>query len=117
MSELRVTTASHGDSVVVAVSGELDLISSKPFDECLSQARAQSDKLILDLSGVEFIDTTCLSVIVRCWTELTQAGGSLVLVGPRYDYARALWITGVAQLLPLYANVAAALLASQAGPE
>jgi anti-sigma B factor antagonist len=112
VAELSLATAAQGGSVVVAVSGELDLTTSKQFDECLSKARASSDRLILDLSGLDFIDTTCLSIIVGHWREQTQAGGSLVLTGARYDYARALWITGVAQRLPMYDNVAEALSAS-----
>jgi anti-sigma B factor antagonist len=114
VEQLSLATASADGIVVVAVSGELDIVTSKQFDEYLSQARTSGDVLILDLSGLEFIDTTCLSILVRYWTEQTGAGGSLLLAGARYDYARALWITGLAQRLPMYDNVAEALAAAHA---
>jgi anti-sigma B factor antagonist len=113
VDQLSLTTASHGGIVVVAVSGELDIITSKQFDEHLAQARTSSDVLILDFSGLDFIDTTCLSVLVRYWKEQTEGGGSLLLAGTRYDYAKALWITGLAQRLPMYDNVAEALAAAR----
>lgn len=114
MEQLSLATASEGGGiVVVAVSGDLDIVTSKQFDEYLTQARTSDDVLIIDFSGLEFIDTTCLSILVRYWKEQTEGGGSLLLAGTRYDYARALWLTGLAQQLPMYDNVAEALAAAR----
>jgi anti-sigma B factor antagonist len=105
--------AAHGDSVVVAVSGELDIVTSGEFDEHLTQAATVADVVILDLSRLDFIDTTCLGVIVSHSTELTGSGGSLLVAGARPEYAKALWITGLASWLPMYATVADALAAAR----
>jgi anti-anti-sigma factor len=73
----------HGDSVVVAVSGELDIVTSAELDEYLARAGTKGAVVILDLSRLDFIDTTCLGVIVRHSTELTGSGGSLLIAGAR----------------------------------
>ena len=100
--------------MVVAVSGELDIVTSDEFDEYLAQAGTQADVVILDLSRLDFIDTTCLGVIVRHSTELTRSGGSLLVAGARHEYAKALWITGLASWLPMYGSVPDALAARSA---
>jgi anti-anti-sigma factor len=105
----------HGASVVVGVHGELDVTSSQRFDDCLSEAAAGSDRVILDLSGVDFMDTTALAVIVGHWRRVA-ADGMFLLAGARYRYTKALWITGLADRLPMYDTVDEALAAARAMP-
>jgi anti-anti-sigma factor len=100
---------SHDASVVVAVRGELDVVTSQQFDDYLSEASAGHDRVILDLSGVDFMDTTALAVIVSHWRRQAESGGAFLLAGARYRYTKALWITGLADRLPRYETVAEAL--------
>ena len=117
MAELRFSMEPHGASVVVGVHGELDIVSSQRFDDYLSQAAARSDRVILDMSGVDFMDTTALAVIVGHWRRQVEVGGLFFLAGARYRYVKALWITGLADRLPMYDTVGEALTAlAEAGP-
>jgi len=116
LAELRFSMEPHGASVVASVRGELDVTSSQRFDDCLSEAAATSDRVILDLSGVDFMDTTALAVIVGHWRRQVEAGGLFFLAGARYRYARTLWITGLADRLPMYDTVGEALAAAQPEP-
>lgn len=99
----------HGDSVVVSIEGELDVVSKQRFDDCLSEAAEQSDRVVLDLSRVDFMDTTALAVIVGHWRRLVAEGGAFRIAGARYRYVKALWITGLADRLPMYDTVNEAL--------
>ena len=117
MAELRLSTEPRGASVVVSVQGELDVTTSHRFDDCLSEAAASSDRVILDMSAVDFMDTTALAVIVGHWRRQVAAGGAFLLAGARYRYTKALWITGLADRLPMYDTVGEALAARpEAGP-
>jgi anti-sigma B factor antagonist len=111
VAELRFSIEPRGASVVVSVQGELDVTSSQRFDDCLSEAAAESDQVILDMSRVDFMDTTALSVIVAHWRRTADEGGRFLLAGARYRYTKALWITGLADRLPLYDTVDEALAA------
>jgi anti-sigma B factor antagonist len=101
----------HGDSVVVGIRGDLDIVTSPQLDECLTQAEASHSRIILDLSGVDFLDTSALAVIVGHWKKAEAAGGLLALAGARYRYTKTLWITGLADRLAMYDDVDKALLA------
>ena len=102
--------------MVASVEGELDVTSSQRFDDCLAEAAATSDRIILDLSAVDFMDTTALAVIVGHWRRQVEAGGLFFLAGARYRYTKALWITGLADRLPMYNTVDEALAAAQPEP-
>ena len=117
MNELRLSSKRRDGFVIVAVGGELDVVTSRQFDEYLTQAQGEDDRVILDLSAVDFMDTGSLAVIVGHWKQLTAAGGTLVLAGARYRYTKTLWITGLADRLPLYESVDEAIAAGGAAPE
>ena len=114
--EPRFSMESVEACVVVTAAGELDVTSRQQFDECLSEAGSSSDRMILDLSGVDFMDTSALAVIVGHWRRQVEADGMFLLAGARYRYIKALWITGLADRLPMYDNVDEALTAARADP-
>jgi anti-sigma B factor antagonist len=111
VDELRLSSKRQDGFMIVEVGGELDVVTSRQFDEFLTQARGEDDRVILDLSAVDFMDTGSLAVIVGHWKQLSAAGGTLVLAGARYRYTKTLWITGLADRLPLYESVDEAIAA------
>lgn len=119
MAELSFSMEPHGASVVASIRGELDVVSSQRFDDYLAEAAATSDRVILDLSAVDFMDTTALAVIVGHWRRQVEAGGLFFLAGARYRYVKALWITGLADRMPMYDTVdeAVAVAARTVQPE
>jgi anti-sigma B factor antagonist len=112
---IRISSQRRDGFAVVAVSGELDIVTSRGFDEVLTEVRRSDENIIVDLSAVDFMDTGSLAVIVGHWKQATAAGGTLALAGARYRYTKTLWITGLADRLPLYESVDAAVAAGRAG--
>jgi anti-sigma B factor antagonist len=109
VEEAGLSTEDRGDSMVITVHGDLDIITSPRLDESLTHARSTHQRVILDLADVDFLDTSALAVIVGHWKKLEAAGGTLALAGARYRYTKTLWITGLADKLTLYETVADAL--------
>jgi anti-sigma B factor antagonist len=97
---------------VVAATGDLDIVTSPRLDASLTDARRVSASVVLDLSAVDFMDTSSLAVIVGHWKKLAARGGSLALAGARYRYTKTLWITGLADRLPMYDTVDEAVAAA-----
>jgi anti-sigma B factor antagonist len=108
---LELSSQPVDGAVVVAASGDLDIVTSPQLESCLAEARRDSANVILDLSAVDFMDTSSLAVIVGHWKKLTARGGTLALAGARYRYTKTLWITGLADRLPMFETVAEAVAA------
>jgi anti-sigma B factor antagonist len=100
-----LSSQSRGDCMVITIRGDLDIVTSPQLDECLSAAESTHTRIILDLTHVDFLDTSALAVIVGHWKKAEAAGGTLALAGARYRYTKTLWITGLADKLTLYETV------------
>ena len=111
MEGASLSAESRGDTVIITISGDLDIVTRPQLDECLTQAEADHTRIILDLGEVSFLDTSALAVIVGHWKKAEARGGTLALARARYRYTKTLWITGLADKLTLYDTVDAGLAA------
>ncbi|MFJ3224171.1 STAS domain-containing protein [Streptomyces sp. NPDC086783] len=101
-----------GDHIVVTVAGDVDLHTAptlRAYVRNLVQQGAQH--LVLDLPGVDFVDSTGLSTFITLLLEVEKAGGSLRLAGVPDRLMRMVTVTGVSAVLPVHATVTDALAA------
>jgi anti-sigma B factor antagonist len=97
----------EGRTVVVALSGELDLGSAPQFRKCLAElARIGAIHLVIDLSELTFLDATGISLLVTDYKRSSKAGGRLVVRNARPRVMRVFEITGLVELLSVTALVA-----------
>ena len=101
-TDFRVEMRTEGQATVVGVAGELDLASSPELEQQLEQFYASDNELlVIDLRGLEFMDSTGLSVIVSAHQKLIDAGQRLIIVRGPQQVQRLLDLTGVAERLEL----------------
>ena len=94
--ELKVTTRSQGDHAVVSVSGEIDLYTAPRLQSELMTALSRSPaRLIIDMSGVEFCDSTGINVLLAAHRQARERGGELQLAGPGSATRKVLQVTGL----------------------
>jgi len=65
--------------VLVAVSGELDIATSPSLEDVLARELLTGHRVELDLSNVEFIDSSGLSVIIRSFEQSDGRDSPLAL--------------------------------------
>lgn len=82
----------------VALSGEIDLAAEPEVWNAIEPVLEEVDSLVVDLSGVEFMDSTGLSLLVRAHRRLAHGGGGLVVHGASEVAARLLDVTGLDRL-------------------
>ena len=111
MEDFQIAGQARDDVYVIDIRGDLDIVTSRQLDDVLSRARTSFTRIVLDLSHVDFMDTSSLAVIVGHWKSLEETGGSVVLAGARYQSTKSLWITGLADRIRLYDNADAAVRA------
>jgi anti-sigma B factor antagonist len=89
-------------SVVIGVSGELDLASSPGLEQELDRHMSSGTELVIvDLRQLEFMDSTGLSVLVRAHQRAVEAGRRFAVVRGPQQVQRLLTLTGVADRLTL----------------
>jgi anti-anti-sigma factor len=88
---------------VIAVEGEADMTTAVKFNESFfSAARSGVRRVVADLTGVSFIDTTMLNALVVGHRRMVRDHGrfAVVCTGPRVN--RVLEITGLGQILDVF---------------
>lgn len=90
--EVGVTRA--GARVVVAPAGEIDIATAPVVSEVLRAARGPAP-LVLDLSGVRFMDTAGLRIIVEERRLARERGGVFELIPGPPRLRRLLAVTGL----------------------
>jgi anti-sigma B factor antagonist len=109
---LRVVEADLDGAPGVALRGELDLAEVPGLEMALDEAiRTSRGAFVLDLTGVEFIDSSGLAVILRARALLAREDRALAIVCRPGPVRRLFDLAGVADLLFLFSSRAEAAAA------
>jgi anti-sigma B factor antagonist len=102
-------------ALLVTASGELDLAAAPRLATVLSIATAGTEPcVVLDLTGVDFIDSTALGAIMHASTEADAAGKSVLVVALEGPVKRLLEITNLTGRFRVYPSRDDALAAAAA---
>ncbi|MGH3260808.1 MAG: STAS domain-containing protein [Trebonia sp.] len=101
------TVESDGDAyTLVELVGEADVTNNDALREVLDAEIAKRPRtLIIEMSGLSFMDSSALHVILRANREMDRQGGVVALVAPTDPVARTLRLTAADQLVPIYPTV------------
>ncbi|MDX6683627.1 MAG: anti-sigma factor antagonist [Solirubrobacteraceae bacterium] len=114
--ELHEETAISGTHVM-NVRGEIHVTTAPRFAQCLQAAIDDGHAaMVLDLSGVEFIDSTGLSVLLNALRRLNQLHGALAIVCANPTVLRLFQITNLDETFDIFAERPAAFAHVEAGP-
>lgn len=87
---------------VLVVAGELSLAEAPILERHLTDAlETATSTVVVDLGGVEFIDSTGLSVLVRAHQQATERGVEFGVRNPRAQAHRLLSLTGLEERLTI----------------
>jgi len=98
--------SSEGDNpVVVGLRGELDVAAAVRTVAQLSVVAARDRDIIVDLTGLEFIDSSGLAALVRVREQARHVGGDLLLAAPQRQVLRLLALTRLVDVFSVHASV------------
>jgi anti-sigma B factor antagonist len=86
---------------IVELMGEVDLFLVARVRPMLRAVAAQSAELVVDASGVRFIDASGLGLIAAMHREVTATGGRMQLIGATPALRRLMRVTQLEHLLSL----------------
>lgn len=98
------------------LEGEVDVYTAPALRQAIMDEVEKGTKhLLIDLTRVEYLDSTGLGILIGGVKRLKEQGGSLRLVGPSARITRIFDITGLNKIFDVYATEQDALAASAAG--
>ena len=108
----EVTISHHGDTVLMSVSGEVDLLTAPQLGESLDAVMTENPtRVVIDLSEVAFLASSGMSVLIDASTRMGSAAHfGVVAAGP--NTARPLELVGLGRTFTIYTTLDAALAAA-----
>lgn len=97
-----VPTYNAGRVLTLALSGELDLVSSPALSRAIDDlAGSDLELVIIDLRGLVFMDSTGLHALIRAQNQVHESGRRFALVRGPEQVQRLFDLTGLADALTI----------------
>jgi anti-sigma B factor antagonist len=94
-----VAVQRHGNVAIVEPRGELDVATAQTLHAILEEIKTPG-RLVLDLRGLSFIDSSGLHLLVALHQRAQRDGFQLALIAPTPPVDRAIHVSGLGKTLP-----------------
>ncbi len=95
---MTVTLNRNGEELTVAIEGRLDTLTSPELEEKLEPELEETDKLVLDLSTLEYISSAGLRVLLSA-AKAMDDNGEMVVTNVRPEVMDVFEVTGFTDFL------------------
>ncbi|GAB3604745.1 STAS domain-containing protein [Conyzicola nivalis] len=95
------------DELVTVIRGEgrLNMVSAPLLREAVTDAISKGrPRVVVDLSGVDFMDSSGLGALVGCLKTARQAGGDLRIAAPSEQVTMVLQLSNLDRILTSYVS-------------
>jgi len=102
-------------AVVLELEGRFDFSARREFKETIDRAQeGEARRLILDLGGLTFIDSSALGMLVVAHQNIKLKQGQICLVNPQSYVRQILDLANVPKMIPVYDTIEQACSAKDA---
>ena len=107
----QLSIQSEKDFLLVTVSGELVLTDSQQIKEDVKKAieKDQRYQVMIDLSDVDFIDSSGLGVLIGWFKTVNQAQGKIAYAGLSEYVSKIINLAKLDKIFPIYATTVEAI--------
>jgi anti-sigma B factor antagonist len=105
MFGVDLSTRECDGHVVVVLCGELDLVDAAGVAAALAAVAVREPQIIVDLAGLQFIDSSGVAALARGRKQARHAGGDLLLAAPQDQVLRVLTLTRLIDVFPVHSSV------------
>ena len=104
--DLGLDVTERGKYTVLSVHGEVDVYTAPKFRERLIELVTEGKhQIVVDLDGVDFLDSTGLGVLVGALKRVKAHDGTLSLVCTQDKILKIFKITGLTKVFPIHASL------------
>ncbi|MEV0351389.1 STAS domain-containing protein [Nonomuraea sp. NPDC050680] len=112
--ELKVSTRSHAGHALVAITGEIDLYTAPHLQAEFARLLQEGpSRVVIDMSGVDFCDSTGMNVLLSALKRVKEQGGALDVAAPRPAVRKILQVTGLDSVFTVHDEVPQEFLISE----
>ncbi len=108
---MNVETQEAGDVVVVRLVGELDGRTAPQVEDSLVAVIQPGCKVLLEMSGVSYMSSAGLRILLLLYRQITGQNGRVVLVGLQELLRDTMSITGFLDFFEDYESIAEGIAA------
>jgi anti-sigma B factor antagonist len=91
---MEINVRSSGQATVVVVAGDIDSNSAPQAQEQILPLVQPAAKIILDMSGVEYMSSAGLRMLLSMYRQVSRQNGGIVLVGLAEEIKDTMSVTG-----------------------
>jgi anti-sigma B factor antagonist len=91
---MEINVKSSGQATVVVVVGDIDSNSAPQAQEQILPLVQPAAKIILDMSGVEYMSSAGLRMLLSMYRQVSRQNGGIVLVGLAEEIKDTMSVTG-----------------------
>ena len=106
---MEISTRTSNGIQIVAIAGSLDSTTSPEAQKALDAVLAGARKVALDFTGLDYISSAGLRVLLGAAKAIRASGGTLRLFGLNQSVREVFDISGFSAILPVHASEAEAL--------
>ncbi len=104
--DVTLETEELRSHTVVRATGYLDVSTSPRLREKLLEVIATAPRVVLlDLGGIEFLDSSALGVILNGWKRVQADGGVLAVISPEARITKIFEITALNLSIKVYSSL------------
>ncbi|MEU6713839.1 STAS domain-containing protein [Nonomuraea purpurea] len=104
--ELKVSTRSHAGCALVAITGEIDLYTAPQLQSEFTRLLQDGpSRVVIDMSAVDFCDSTGMNVLLSALKRMKEQGGALEVAAPRPAVRKILQVTGLDSVFTVHDEV------------
>jgi len=104
------------DVTKLVLSGRIDIAGAQEIDMPINVVAGSRRAVVIDLSGVDFMASMGLRLLVVCAKSIFSKRGKVVLLSPQPPVEEVIRVSGIDTLIPIHSDEAAAIAAVAPAP-
>ena len=98
---MNITKTVEGEKLTVALEGRLDTLTAPELEESLSSALEGIKELVLDLSGLEYLSSAGLRVVLSTFKTVSAAEGKMTICNANEMVSKVFELTGFGSIIAI----------------
>jgi anti-sigma B factor antagonist len=108
---MKITSEQKENFIVINIKGTLSIENISPFETLVNKHVEKKDNILIDLSELNFIDSSSLGILVVFFTKSEKNNRNFALLNINPDIMQMFKITGLDKRIRIFSSIDEAMSA------